>query len=86
MRELRKEQDRFAAAAREIDPESSPVDVYRTIQREHPKAADLIPEARKNVELIRQFLIDKKIVTVPSEVRPLVAETLPPFAPRALLK
>jgi uncharacterized protein (DUF885 family) len=79
LRELRKEQERFAAAAKIIDPTSSHIEVYRTIQREHPTADGLLPEARKNVELIRQFLIDHKIVTIPSEVRPLVAETLPPF-------
>src|SRR5262249_52457700 len=40
---------------------------------------DLIPSARRTVESIRQFLIDKHIVTVPSEVRPTVMET-PPYA------
>jgi uncharacterized protein (DUF885 family) len=79
LRELHNEQARFAAAAKEIVPGSSPVVVYRAMQREHPTAAGLIPEAQKNVELIRQFLIDKRIVTIPSEVRPSVAETLPPF-------
>lgn len=77
--ELRREQARFAAAAAEIDPTASAVDTYRAIQREHPTAEGLLPEARKNLELIRAFLVDRKIVTIPSEVRPIIAETLPPF-------
>jgi uncharacterized protein (DUF885 family) len=39
----------------------------------------LIPTARKNLESIRQYLIDHKIVTIPSEQRARVEETLPPF-------
>ena len=48
-------------------------------QREHPTAANLIPDARRNLESIRQFLVDDRIVSLPSKVRPLVEETLPPF-------
>ena len=36
---------------------------------------DLIPYARKTLDSIRQFLVDKKIVTMPSEVRVQVKET-----------
>lgn len=79
MRELKAEQQRFAQAAAIIDAKSTPHDVYKTIQREHPAAAELIPEARKHLEVLRQRLIDRRIVTVPSEVRAQVAETLPPF-------
>jgi len=77
--ELEREQARFVAAAAEVDPTASAVDTYRAIQREHPTAEGLLPEARKNVELIRSFLVDRNIVTIPSEVRPIIAETLPPF-------
>jgi len=75
MEELKKEQDVFNAAAKIINPNKKPVDVYHDIQKEHPVADSLIPEARKNLESIRQFLIDKKIVTMPSEVRVKVEET-----------
>jgi uncharacterized protein (DUF885 family) len=77
--ELKKEQQRFAQAAALIDSHSKPIEVYKSIQREHPTAANLLPDARKNLELLRQFLIERRIVTVPSEVRARVAETLPPF-------
>lgn len=79
MRELRAEQGRFAAAAAVIDSTRSPLEVFKSIQREHPTAAGLLPDTRRNLEGIRQFLIDRHIVTVPSEVRARVEETLPPF-------
>lgn len=79
MKELKKEQEAFNAAAKIINPNKKPVDVYNEMQKEHPTADSLIPDARKNLETIRQFLIDKKIVTMPSEVRVKVEET-PPYA------
>jgi uncharacterized protein (DUF885 family) len=74
--ELKKEQQRFNNAAKTIDPSKKPIDVYHAIQeKEHPTAENLIPEAKKHLEMIRQFLIDKNIVTMPSEVRVEVKET-----------
>ena len=46
---------------------------------DHPTADSLIPFVRGSLESARQFLIDRKIVTIPSEVRPKVQET-PPYA------
>jgi uncharacterized protein (DUF885 family) len=79
LRELKKEQDAFNAAAKIIDSTKKPVDVYHQIEREHPTAESLIPDARKTLESIRQFLVDKKIITIPSEVRAILKET-PQFA------
>jgi len=74
--ELKKEQERFNHAAHIIDPNRKAVDVYHTIQEtEHPTAESLIPDAKKHLEMVRQFMIDKNIVTVPSEVRVQVKET-----------
>ncbi len=75
MAELKKEQESFNAAAHIIDPNKKPVDVYNDMQKEHPTAESLIPDAIKNLESIRQFLVDKKIITLPSEVRVKVEET-----------
>jgi uncharacterized protein (DUF885 family) len=75
MKELKKEQESFNAAAKIIDPNKKPIDVYNEMQKEHPTAQDLIPHARKNIEAIRQYLIDHKIVTMPSEVRVKIKET-----------
>ena len=74
--ELKREQQRFSHAAKIIDPSKKPIDVYHAVQeKEHPTAESLIPDARKHLEMIRRFLIDKDIVTMPSEVRVEVKET-----------
>lgn len=75
MQELKKEQAAFNAAAKIINPNKKPIDVYNDMQKEHPTAASLIPDAKKNMESIRQFVIDNKIATIPSEVRVKVEET-----------
>lgn len=75
LKELEKEQASFNAAAKIINPNKKPIDVYNEMQKEHPTAQDLIPHARKNIEAIRQYLIDHKIVTMPSEVRVKIQET-----------
>ncbi|MEO5563167.1 MAG: DUF885 domain-containing protein [Chitinophagaceae bacterium] len=73
--ELEREKARFNKAAAIINPSKKPVDVLADIQKEHPAAENLIPDARKNLEMIRQFVVDKNILTMPSEVRVQVEET-----------
>ena len=75
MAELKREQAAFAAAAQIVAPGKSPVEAMRELQREHPTAESLIPDTRRNLEAIRQFLLDQKLITVPSEVRATVEET-----------
>jgi uncharacterized protein (DUF885 family) len=69
----------FVETARKIDPSKTPAEVMKALSDQHPTAEDLIPSAQRSVEAARQFLVDKKIVTIPSEVRPTITET-PPFA------
>lgn len=73
--ELKKEQDRFNHLAHIIDPSKKPLDVLDEVQKDHPPADSLISSARKDLEIIRQFIVDKNIVTMPSEVRVQVKET-----------
>jgi uncharacterized protein (DUF885 family) len=75
LKQLRAEQKIFAAAARRIDAKAKPIDVFKAIQRDHPTEQGLIPDTRKNLEAIRQFVVDHRIVTIPSEVRAKVEET-----------
>jgi uncharacterized protein (DUF885 family) len=72
---LKKEQEAFAAAAKIVDPDKSAVEVYKQIQAEHPTGENLIPEISITLEQVRKFLSAKKLVTIPSEVRPQVKET-----------
>lgn len=74
--ELNREKGVFNDMAKIINPNKKPIDVYHDIQKEHPTSENLIPEVSKNIEAIRQFIIDKKIVTIPSEARVQVKETL----------
>jgi len=75
LRELHRKQEVFAEAAREIDPDKKPVEVFQAIQKDHPTEQSLIPDAAKDLELIRQFLIDHKIISLPSPIRAQVTET-----------
>ncbi len=79
LRELKTEQERFLAAAKLIDASKPAIEVFRALQREHPTAEALLPDTRKNLEAIRQFVIERNIVTIPSTVRVRVEETPPPF-------
>ncbi len=53
-------------------------EVMAEIAKNHPTPQTLVADTVAKLEEVRQFLIDRKIVTVPSEVRCLVTET-PPF-------
>ena len=69
LKRLQEEQQAFAAAAKIIDPKKQPIDVFREIQNEHPKPGELIPDVAKDLEQIRQYVLDHHIVTIPSDVR-----------------
>ena len=68
----------FVETARKINPKKTPHEVMASLSDTHPSADQLIPSVGKSVEQARQFLIDKQIVTIPSEVRATVTET-PPY-------
>jgi uncharacterized protein (DUF885 family) len=75
LRELRKEQEIFARTAARIDPDKPAIEVFRTIQQDHPTAESLLPDTRQHLEMIRSFLVEKDLVTFPSDVRVIVDET-----------
>jgi uncharacterized protein (DUF885 family) len=76
---LEKDYRAFLETTRRIDPNKTPAEVMKSLSDVHPTADDLIPTVRRSIEASRQFLIDKKIVTIPSDVRPRIEET-PPYA------
>lgn len=75
LQELRREQEIFALTAKLIDPTKPAIEVCKAVQRDHPTEQSLIPDTRANMEAIRQFLLEARIVTIPSEVRARVEET-----------
>ena len=72
---LEKDYNAFVETARKIDPSKSPAEVMKSLSNEHPTEETLLPDARKQIEGIVQFIKDKKIVTIPSEVRPTITDT-----------
>jgi len=72
---LREEQQIFANAAKIIDPKKKPIEVFKQIQNEHPKPGELIRDVAKDLDQIRQWVLDHHIVAIPSDVRATVTET-----------
>ena len=65
----------FVATAAKINPKLPPAEVMKSLESEHPTEADLMASGERTVEGIRQFLIDKKIVSLPSMILPRIQET-----------
>lgn len=80
--DLHRNQQWFKKVAAQIDPKKSIEQVKGELDADHPQPDKLLQTFRDDLTGIKQYLIDKHIVTVPSPVLPLVQET-PPFA-RAL--
>src|SRR5262249_20874907 len=72
---LAREQQTFSEVAKKIDANKSASDVFKEIQNEHPAAKDLLSEITKRVEAIRKYVVDHKLVTIPTEIRAQVKET-----------
>jgi uncharacterized protein (DUF885 family) len=75
LRELRRKQEVFAETARQIDPARKPIEVFQAIQKDHPTEQSLVPDTAKDLDMIRQFVIDRHVITLPSPVRAQVTET-----------
>src|SRR5207248_5203960 len=75
MAQLKAEQDAFAEAAKKIDPNKSPVEVFRQIQSEHPTPDKLIPDVAKDLDKVRKYVLSHHLVSIPSEIRAKVKET-----------
>src|SRR5205807_2375593 len=76
--QLRKDQRTFVETARRIDPNKSAEEVLKELEKDHPTAGTLLSSAQQQLDGLRQFLIDKKIITVPGGAQAKVVET-PPF-------
>ena len=72
---LKEEQEIFADAAKIIDPNKSPAEVFKQIQKEHPNAENLIPDIAKNLDQIRGYVTEHKIVGIPPNAKAQVKET-----------
>jgi len=80
--DLHRNQEWFKKVAAQIDPRKTPEQVRAELLQDHPEPAQLLQTFRDDLAGIRQYIVDKDIVTIPSPIPPIVQET-PPFA-RAL--
>lgn len=78
MADMRKNQEEFARIAKEIDPTKTPTEVLAELGADHPQPDHLLQAFRDTFDGLVAFIQQKHIITIPSDVRPIVEET-PPF-------
>ncbi len=76
--DLHANQRRMKEVAAQIDPSKTPREVLEDLERDHPAPDKLLDAFRDEVVKLRDFIVAKKIITVPSPVLPILEET-PPF-------
>ncbi|MEP6586936.1 MAG: DUF885 domain-containing protein [Candidatus Udaeobacter sp.] len=73
--QLKAEQEAFAQAAKKIDPNKPAIEVFKQIQSEHPASDKLIPDISKELDKLRKYVVSRRLVGIPSEIRAKVKET-----------
>jgi len=76
--DLHKNQQHFNALAKELEPDKDPKDVLQELGSNHPAPDKLLDAFRATFDSLVGFIRAHHIVTIPSDVRPVVEET-PPF-------
>ncbi len=76
--DLRKNQQHFNQVAKELEPDKDPRAVLEELGSMHPAPDQLLSSFRATFDGLVSFIRAHHIVTIPSEVRPILEET-PPF-------
>ena len=76
--DLRRNQQQMKTVAAQIDPKRSVQEVVADLQNHHPAPDHLLQAFRDTLGGLRQFIEEKKIVTIPPGVIPILEDT-PPF-------
>jgi uncharacterized protein (DUF885 family) len=76
--DLHKNQAEFARVAREVDPSKDPKQVLDELATIHPAPDKLLQSFQGTFDGLIRFIRDKNIITIPSDVQPVLEET-PPF-------
>jgi uncharacterized protein (DUF885 family) len=76
--DLRKNQAHFNEVAKELEPDKTPSAVLEELGENHPAPSQLLDSFRATFDGLIGFIRAHHIVTIPSDVRPIVEET-PPF-------
>ena len=76
--DLHKNQAEFQRVAQQVDPGKQARQVLQELQQDHPAPAQLLQSFRDTFSGLIQFIQSRRLVDIPSNVRPIVEET-PPF-------
>lgn len=76
--DLRKNQEHFKKIAKELEPSKEPSAVLEELGENHPSPDHLLDAFRATFDGLVGFINTHHIVTIPSDVRPIMEET-PPF-------
>ncbi len=75
---MRQNQNEFKRIAKEIDPNKTPQQILAELVVDHPAPDRLLKDFQSKFANLVKFIQDKKIITIPSDVAPIMEET-PPF-------
>jgi uncharacterized protein (DUF885 family) len=78
MADLRQNQRQFADVARQLDPGKTSRQVLAELASDYPPPDKILDTFRDTFDRLVAFIRHKQIITIPSDVRPIVEET-PPF-------
>ena len=78
MDDLHRNQAEFARVAKLVDPSKTPGEVLAELTADHPGQGELLGAFHDQFAGLIGFIRERKIVTIPSEVQPVLEET-PPF-------
>jgi uncharacterized protein (DUF885 family) len=73
--DLRKNQAHFKEVAKELEPAKTPREVLEELGEKHPAPDQLLNSFRATFDGLISFIRAHRIVTIPSDVRPIVEET-----------
>ena len=76
--DLHRNQAAFNALSHEVDPNRTPQQVLAELTSMHPAEGQVLPTFQATFDGLVDFIHEKKIVTIPSDVRPTLEDT-PPF-------
>ena len=76
--DLHRNQEEFERVAQEVDPSKTPKEVLAELASIHPSPDELLATFRSTFGGLIGFIRDKHIITIPSDVQPVLEET-PPF-------
>jgi len=76
--DMRRNQQHFAEVAHELEPGRTPQEVLEELGRQHPAPSQLLDAFQATFTSLLDFIRTHHIVTIPSDVPPVLQET-PPF-------